>query len=35
MKTNYGDAGLELTESDPPEAKIMAAGKRVIEAEFG
>ena len=32
MKTNYGDTGLELTESDPPEANIMAAGKRVIEA---
>ena len=32
MKAIDGEAGLELTDSEPPEAKIMAAGKRVIEA---
>ena len=32
MKAIDGDVGLEFTDSEPPEAKIMAAGKRVIEA---
>jgi len=35
MKTIDGEAGLEFTDSEPPEAKIMAAASELLKQESG